>query len=74
MMIRDAEGVISCIVYGPDERSRLTSRTTMALYTVYAPQGVPGPAVREHLEDIQSYIRLFSPAAKTSHLEVHTAA
>jgi DNA/RNA-binding domain of Phe-tRNA-synthetase-like protein len=74
MMIRDAEGVISCIVYGPDERSRLTSRTTMALYTVYAPQGVPGPAVRKHLEDVQSYIRLFSPAAKTSHLEVHTAA
>jgi DNA/RNA-binding domain of Phe-tRNA-synthetase-like protein len=74
MMIRDAEGVISCIVYGPDERSKITSRTTAALYTVYAPPGIPAQAVREHLEDLLSYVRLFSPAAETSQLDVHTAA
>jgi DNA/RNA-binding domain of Phe-tRNA-synthetase-like protein len=74
MMIRDTEGVISCIVYGPDERSKLTARTRAALYTVYAPEGIPPRAVREHLEDLRSYIGLFSPAAETSRLEVHTAA
>ena len=34
MMISDARGVISSIVYGPDQRTRITPETTRVLLTV----------------------------------------
>jgi DNA/RNA-binding domain of Phe-tRNA-synthetase-like protein len=63
MMISDQEGVISSIIYGPDSRSRITSRTRGVLYTVYAPSGIREEQVRRHLKDIEEYVRLYSPEA-----------
>jgi DNA/RNA-binding domain of Phe-tRNA-synthetase-like protein len=40
MFIRDQEGVLSSVLYGPDSRTRLTSGTTGALFTVYVPAGI----------------------------------
>jgi hypothetical protein len=40
------------------------------LYTTYAPLGISEPAVREHLQDIERYVRLFAPAARTELLQV----
>ena len=39
MMICDARGIISSIVYGPDQRTRITPKTTRVLFTVYARPG-----------------------------------
>ncbi len=73
MFIADAEGVTSSILYGPDYRTRITPETRNVLFTVYAPPGIDHFAVRHHLEDIQTYVRLIAPEARTELLIVHSA-
>jgi DNA/RNA-binding domain of Phe-tRNA-synthetase-like protein len=68
MFIRDQEGVLSSVLYGPDYRTRLTSGTTGALFTVYVPAGIARPAVEEHLGRLKSYLLLVAPAAETQFL------
>ncbi len=70
MMISDARGVISSVVYGPDRRSRITPETECVLFTVYAPPGIDGEAVCLHLEDIRENVLVVSPAARTDMLEI----
>lgn len=64
LYIRDGLGIISTIVYGPDARTQITSATTRALFTVYAPPGVGETPVRDHLAHILEYVRLFCPEAR----------
>ena len=40
MMIRDQVGVISSILYGPDQRTQITPATSNVIFTVYAPPGI----------------------------------
>lgn len=70
MMISDARGIISSVVYGPDQRTRITPKTTRVLFTVYAPPGIETEAVRLHLEDIRANVLVVSPDARTEALEV----
>jgi DNA/RNA-binding domain of Phe-tRNA-synthetase-like protein len=70
MMISDQNGVISSIIYGPDQRSQITTGTRNAVYTVYAPAGVGEQAVQQHLMDIQESILIFSPGAQVELLRV----
>ena len=70
MMISDAQGVISCILHGPDQRTQITSATKNVLYTVYAPPGVKEDLIQSHLQDIESYIMLAGPDAHTEVLTV----
>jgi DNA/RNA-binding domain of Phe-tRNA-synthetase-like protein len=65
MMISDAQGVISSIILGPDQRSKITTETRDALFFAYGPAGVPDERVRAHLEDIRGYVLAFSPRAET---------
>lgn len=65
ILIADGEGVISSILRGPDRRTAMTADTCRAVYTVYAPSGVGEAPVRGHLDDIETYVRLFSPGAVT---------
>jgi len=71
MMVADADGVISCVVYGPDRRTRITPQTRDVLYAVYAPPGIPEDAVRQHLQDLQANVRLAAPAAQVEVLNVY---
>lgn len=71
MMIADAQGVISCVLYGPDRRTRITPETRQVLFTVYAPAGIGEQAVYEHLQDIQANVLLVAPEADTELLEVY---
>lgn len=64
MMIADAQGIISSIIYGPDRRTCITAKTEQALFTVYAPKGITTEMVQNHLRDIEAYIRLISPEAE----------
>jgi DNA/RNA-binding domain of Phe-tRNA-synthetase-like protein len=64
MIMRDGGGIISSVIYGPDQRTQITPATRRALYAVYAPPGVGEGAVRAHIGDIESYVRLFSPAVE----------
>jgi DNA/RNA-binding domain of Phe-tRNA-synthetase-like protein len=65
MVMRDAGGVCCSIIYGQDDHSLITTASTHALYVAYAPEGVPAERVMEHLEKIESTIRLFCPTAQT---------
>jgi DNA/RNA-binding domain of Phe-tRNA-synthetase-like protein len=70
MMIADAQGVISCVLYGPDRRTRITPDTHQVLFTVYAPPGIGEQAVHDHLQDIQANVLLVAPQADVELLEV----
>lgn len=70
MMITDGEGIISSIVYGPDQRSQITAQTQNAIFTVYAPAGISETAIEHHLQKIQQNVQIIAPAAKTELLKV----
>ncbi len=65
IMIRDGESVISSILKGPDNRTRIGTETRQVLFTVYAPAGIDEKDIVRHLSDIESNVRLFSPDAET---------
>ena len=70
MIILDGKGIMSNIIYGPDQRTRIQPGTRNVIYTTYAPAGISKQAVTEHLQDIQEYVRLFSPHARTEMLQI----
>ena len=74
MFISDQQGVLSAVIYGPDQRTRIRPGTTRALFTVYAPPGIGETAVHQHLQDIESYARLIASEAETELLEVYGTA
>ena len=65
-MIMDRENIISSILRGPDHRTAITENTERVIFTVYAPLGVETQLVREHLEDIETYVRLWNKKAITT--------
>lgn len=70
MMIADANDIVSCIIYGPDRRTRIRPETERVVFTVYAPPGIEGRDVRRHLEDIQENVTVIAPGASVELLEV----
>lgn len=70
MFMADRAGVISSILYGPDERTQITAATHNVLFAVYAPAGVDVQAVQAHLRDIRDYVLIVAPAAQVQALEV----
>ena len=70
MAISDGRGIISNIIYGPDQRTQIQAGTRNVIYTTYAPAGISEKSVVEHLQDIQEYVRLFAPQARTEMLQV----
>jgi DNA/RNA-binding domain of Phe-tRNA-synthetase-like protein len=73
MMIADAQGVISSVLYGPDRRTQIRPETQQVLFTVYAPPGITQQTVNEHLRDIRDNVSLFGPQAKVLQLTVYGA-
>jgi len=71
MMIADGQGIISCVLYGPDRRTRITPETRQVLFTVYAPPGIGEQAVYDHLQDIQAHVLLVAPEADVELLKVY---
>jgi len=73
MFMADAEGVTSSVIYGPDQRTRLTPDTRRVLFAVYAPPGIEHATVHQHLEDIQANVRVIAPGAAVELLKVYVA-
>lgn len=61
MRINDTAGIISSIIHGPDQRSRIEADTKEVVYVVYAPPGLAHKLVLQHLTDIHRYVKLFAP-------------
>jgi hypothetical protein len=54
---------MSSVIYGPDRRTRITSETRQVFFSLYAPPGIGGQAVHEHLQDIQLDVLFVAPDA-----------
>jgi DNA/RNA-binding domain of Phe-tRNA-synthetase-like protein len=70
MMISDSQGIISSVIYGPDQRTQITSSTRNAVFTTYAPPGIKPAWVDEHLRRIVSYAKLISPDCTPGTLQI----
>ncbi len=70
MFIRDAEGVISDVIYGPDQRTQITAGTRSVVFTIYAPAGVQPEDVRAQLEQMRDNVLVITPQAQVETLEV----
>ncbi len=73
MVIRDTEGIISSIVYGPDQRTRIHRDTRNVLFTVYGVPGISPPAMERHLQGIEANVKLIVGDAKTQVMNVYAA-
>lgn len=73
MMISDAQGVISTIIYGPDRRTMIRPDTKRVLFTVYGVPGVRDHQVLQHLQGIERNVMLVTPSAETEILKVYSA-
>jgi DNA/RNA-binding domain of Phe-tRNA-synthetase-like protein len=74
MLIRDREGIVSSIVYGPDQRTQINAQTRNAVFTVYAPEGIGVEAIERQLGEIQANVLLIAPAAQVGLLRIYGAA
>jgi DNA/RNA-binding domain of Phe-tRNA-synthetase-like protein len=70
MYIRDQEGILSSVIYGPDQRTQILPDTNQAVFTTYGPPGISKAQVQEQLEILESFIKLFSPDAERDLLVV----
>jgi len=70
MFIRDQEGILSSVIYGPDQRTQINLETNQAVFTTYGPPGISKAQVQEQLEILESYIKIASPDAERSLLVV----
>jgi DNA/RNA-binding domain of Phe-tRNA-synthetase-like protein len=73
MMISDGGGIISTIVYGPDQRTHIRPETARAVFTVYSPEGIESLAVEAHLNEIMQHAQLIAPGASVELLKVYSA-
>jgi DNA/RNA-binding domain of Phe-tRNA-synthetase-like protein len=73
MRIADSRGVISSILLGPDQRSRITPETRDAAFFVYAPAGVGEEFVRAHLDDLRACVLACSPSSTVETVAVVSA-
>jgi DNA/RNA-binding domain of Phe-tRNA-synthetase-like protein len=70
MLIRDQHGIISAVLHGPDQRTRLGPATRRALFVTYAPSGIPAAAVRTHLDHLAGLVQLAIPTARCAALQL----
>ena len=73
MFIYDDEGILSCVVYGPAHRARITPATTRVLFTAYAPPGIGVEKVEDHLSDLKANVFTITPNAEVESLEAIVA-
>jgi DNA/RNA-binding domain of Phe-tRNA-synthetase-like protein len=70
MIMKDDHGICCSIIYGQDNISPITKSTSHVLYVAYGPAGIAAELVEEHLQKIESNIRLFSTNAVVEQLHL----
>lgn len=73
MFVADGQGVISSIIYGPDQRAQIAPATQQVVFTAYAPPGIAPETVEAHLQTLQANVRLLAPDAEVLWQAVLTA-
>ena len=64
LCIRDADKILSTILYGPEQSSPITLATTHALYCIYGPNGIPSQQLEDGLNQIADFIHLALPQSE----------
>lgn len=64
LFLSDARGILSSVLHGPEQESPIGPGTRSALFTIYAPSGLPGGSLEAQLEDLARLLRCFSPQAE----------
>lgn len=70
MMIVDGQGILSSIIYGPDQRTRIRPETTRVLFTTYGPPGIGADRMKAHLESLRDNVQLITPQADVETMQV----
>ena len=70
MFISDKTGIISDIIYGPDQRTQINANTRSVIFTVYVPAGIDEQLVTQHLQDMRDYVLVIAPQAQVELLQV----
>ena len=73
MLISDSQGVLSSIIYGPDQRTRIQPKTTRVVFTTYGPPGIEASAMQAHLEKLRDNVWLVAPAAEVKAIQILNA-
>jgi len=58
LYIRDTKDIISNVLNGMDERTKVTSDTHTAMYNVYVPFSIDDQKILSHLDDMANYLKL----------------
>ena len=61
LYIKDQEGILSSVIYGPDQRTQIQPGTNQAAFTTYAPPGITSSQVMAQFEILEEYVRIFAP-------------
>lgn len=64
MLMVDNQSVICSIIYGQDQRTRITNDTRRVLYVMYVPAGIEAGIVENHILDIEHNVALVFPLSK----------
>lgn len=70
LYIRDQQGILSSVIYGPDHRTQIRPDTVNSLFTTYGPPGISASQIEAQLEILEGYIKLFAPKAVREQLVV----
>ena len=71
MAISDQVGIISNIIYGPDQRTQITESTRNVVFTVYVPAGIDEQLIMKHLQDMRDYVLVIAPDAEVELMQVY---
>jgi DNA/RNA-binding domain of Phe-tRNA-synthetase-like protein len=73
MVMVDPQGVFCSIIYGQDQRTRITNKTQNVLYAVYVPPGIDSDLIEGHLGDLEQNVGLISSEAKIISHQIYMA-
>ena len=70
MLMSDSQAVICSIIYGQDQRTRITKHTRRVLYVMYVPPGIEAGIVENHILDIERNVVRVFPHSKAGERQV----
>jgi len=70
LYIRDQQGILSSVIYGPDRRTQIRPDTDRAIFTTYGPPGISKNQVNDQLTVLETFVKLFAPQAERLQLMV----
>jgi len=70
VILRDEDGILASVLYGPARRTAITPETENALYFAWCPYGMGEGSITSHLNDIHSNLGVVFESV-TSEMRIH---